>query len=105
MTANDNSPPVDKDPADTASERSSENTTATMTALGTAPAWTHLHTPDTSTETAVSVSGEWIEEAPGNVEITTHVEDAEVTISMDPVDARELAAKLTSAASYAEGDR
>lgn len=104
MAEND-TPPGDKEPADTASEQSSENTTAAMTTLGTASAWTHVHTPDASSETAVSVSGEWLENAPGNVEITAHVDGAEVTISMDPADARELAAKLTSAASYAEGDR
>lgn len=104
MAEND-TPPGDKEPADTASEQSRENTTATMTTLGTASAWTHLHTPDASAETAVSVSGEWLENAPGNVEITTRVDDAEVTISLDPTDARELAAKLTSAASYAEGGR
>jgi hypothetical protein len=104
MAEND-TPPGDKEPADTASEQSSENTTATMTTLGTAPAWTHIHTPDTGAETVVSVSGEWLENAAGNVEITTHVDDAEVTISMEPARARELAAKLASAASYAEADR
>jgi len=103
--ANEETPSAPKEPADTASEQSSENTTATMTTLGTASAWTHLHTPDASAETGVSVSGEWLENAPGNVEITTDVDDVDVTISMNPTDARELAAKLTSAASYAEGDR
>jgi hypothetical protein len=103
--ADNDTPPADKEPADTASEQSSANTPAAMTTLGTAPAWTHLHTPDVSDETVVSVSGEWSEKAPGNVEITTRVDDVDVTISMDPPGARELAAKLNSAASYAEGDR
>jgi hypothetical protein len=78
---------------------------AATTTIGSSPAWTFVKAPDADGREPISVRAEWLDDEKGSVGLTTCVAGSEVTISLYPEDARHLAAKIKSAASYAEGDR
>lgn len=96
------SPPADKDPADTTAEQP-DDLDATRTTLGSEPAWAHLDAPDVDGRAEFEVKGEWLRDERGSVEVATRLGGFGVLASLDPDDARALASKLTSAANYAEG--
>jgi len=78
---------------------------ASTTTIGSEAAWTFVHAPDADGRAPIRVRGEWLDEEPGHVRLDAQVDGYDVRISLEPRDARALAAKITSAASYAEGDR
>jgi len=102
MTANDNSPSAPKEPTDTTDEQPDDLDSA-RTTLGSEPAWAHVEAPDVDGRAQFSVKGEWLRDERGSVEVATRLGGFGVTASLDPDDARALAAKLRSAAAYAEG--
>jgi len=102
MTANDNSPPADKDPAATTTDEQRNELGAATTVLGGEPAWMHLAT-DADGRGEVKVRAEWLDDEQGSVGLTAGLAGGELSVSMDPDHARRLAAKLKSAAAYAEG--
>jgi hypothetical protein len=76
------------------------------TTIGSEPAWAHLQAPDADGRAHFEVKAEWLRDERGSVELSTRVGGYDLITSFDPDDARALAAKLRSAAAYAEeGDR
>lgn len=65
-------------------------------------------TGDSSAETsargtaAVRVSRYWLDDEPGGVEITATVDGADVTLGLDPAEARAFAEQVAEAARFAE---
>jgi hypothetical protein len=104
MTANENSPSAPKEPTDT-TDAQPNGLDAATTVIGAEPAWTHV-AATADDRTSVKVRAEFLELDRGSVGLTTNLAGGEVSISLEPDDARALAAKLRSAAAYAEdGDR
>ena len=102
--ANDSMSSAPKEPTDTTDEQRNELGAATAT-LGEESAWMHVQAPDADGRAPIRVQGEWLDDEPGHVTISTSADGYAFQFSLDPADARALAAKLRSAASYAEGDR
>lgn len=101
MTAPDATPRNGENVAD----EQSDGPNAMKTTLGAEPATLLFPTSPKHGQADVSVSGEWLRDERGSVVLTTRLEDSEVSIIFGPEDARRLAAKITSAASYAKGER
>jgi hypothetical protein len=72
------------------------------TTIGSEPAWAHLQAPDADGRAHFEVKAEWLRDERGSVELATRLGGFGLIASLDPDDARALASKLTSAASYAE---
>jgi hypothetical protein len=103
--ANDNSPPESKDPAATTTDEQRNELGAATTVLGGEPAWTHVGA-SADDRASLKVRAEFLDGDRGSVGLTTTLAGGEVSISLEPSAARRLAAKLKSAAAYAEeGDR
>jgi hypothetical protein len=103
MTAHDNTPPADKDPAATTDDAQPDDLGAATTVIGAEPAWMHLAT-DADGRGSVKVRAEWLDDEQGSVGLTANLAGGELSLSVEPADARRLAAKLKSAAAYAEGE-
>jgi hypothetical protein len=102
--ASENTPSAPKEPTDTTDEQGNE-LGAAMTTLGYERAWLHVQAPNADGRTPIRVQGEYLDDEPGHVTLSTTAEGYGLQLSLDPADARALASKLNSAASYAEGDR
>jgi hypothetical protein len=102
MTASKDTPQSGENVSD---EQTDTNIGASMTTLGAEMGWAHVHAPDSDGRTPITVKGEWCDDEPGHVILTAPAGNYELSLSLTPSDARALAAKITSAASYAEGDR
>jgi len=87
------------------SSESPADTGAAITTLGEEAAWLHIHAPDADGRAPIRVQGEWLDDEPGHVTLSTSADGYGLQLSLEPDDARSLASKLTRAASYAESDR
>ena len=75
-----------------------------MTDLGSEAGWARLTAPDADGRAHFEVKAEWLRDERGSVELSTRVGGYDLMTQFDPDDARALAAKLRSAAAYAEGE-
>jgi hypothetical protein len=85
------------------SEEKSDNG-AQLANFGSTSAQTDVDAPAFRGEADLSVHGEWLDDEPGHVSIKFSVQGLEAYISLSPADAEQLAAKIRSAAAYAEGE-
>jgi hypothetical protein len=105
MTANNDTPPGDKDPA-APTEEQFDDTGAAVTTFGTEAVAADVEVAAYAPDTAIRVQAEWLDDEPGGVHCYVNADGAEVYLSLDPAAADRLAAKLTAAANYArEGGR
>ena len=73
-----------------------------MTDLGSEAGWARLTAPDADGRAHFEVKAEWLRDERGSVELSTRVGGYDLMTQFDPDDARALAAKLRSAAAFAE---
>jgi len=73
-----------------------------MTDLGSEAGWARLTAPGADGPADITVRGEWLREGRGCVTISMRAGGYDLMTQFDPDDARALAAKLRSAAAYAE---
>lgn len=101
MTANKSTP---EERENVSEGQSSSERDAETTDIGSAKAWTSIETPSLSeAHGPIDVKGEWLDDEPGGVHLSASVDGGRVIISLDPEEAKALAAKISSAATYAEG--
>jgi hypothetical protein len=104
--ANDNSPPVTKEPADTTTDEPLTNDTQSTlerTTIGAVNASGWIN-PDTfAGDCSVTVDATHDERGRSEIELRTAVGGGEVSVALNPEAAAQLAAKLRSAAAYADG--
>lgn len=98
MTANNPTPQT----GENVSDAQPDDLDADVTEFGSEAAWADLIGPDADGRAHFMVRGEWLRDERGSVELSTRVGGYDLITSFAPDDARALAAKLRSAAAYAE---
>jgi hypothetical protein len=104
MTAHDSSPSAHKEPTDTATDAQRDDLDSGMTEYGSEAGWARLTAPGADGPAHFTVRGERLREGRGFVTISMRAGGYDLMTQFDPDDARALAAKLRSAAAYAEGE-
>jgi len=100
MTATDNCSPN----GENVPEEQFEDVGAEVADIGSVGADTAVDVASDFEESNIRVKGQWLDDEPGYVELKVSMLSGEMNISLAPQEAQALAAKLNSAAAFAQGE-
>jgi len=101
MAADNDTPPAGENVSE--EQHGNHENGARVADIGSTQALTLVKAPSADAYAEIDVHGEWLDDEQGHVILKTYVGGAEIEISLNPDDADELAAKISSAAAYADG--